>query len=47
MMVSYTASRESLDPVLREMEEFAGALCTDEVEKGGFTLVCEKKTKGL
>nr|WP_288722496.1 insulinase family protein [uncultured Sellimonas sp.] len=47
MMVSYTASRESLDPVLREMEEFAGALCTDEVEKGGFTLVCEKKNEGF
>lgn len=47
MMVSYTAARESLADVRKEMETFSEALFTDEIEKSSFDLSCTKKNEGF
>nr|WP_317283318.1 insulinase family protein [uncultured Sellimonas sp.] len=47
MMVSYTASRDSLADVTKEVEQFSKELFREPVEKGSFRLTCEKKNEGF
>ncbi len=47
LMVDYTASEKEYDGIPEKVLKFAGNLHTEECEKSGFKLVCEKKNEGF
>ena len=47
LMVDYTASEKEYEGVPEKALKFASALHTEDCEKSGFTLTCEKKNEGF